>query len=139
MTDTAATPKTPWLRYAVFALAALQLAGVAFFWADFLLRYASMDMLTRSMNRDFGLLFMVPIVLLTIPALVLAIRRRWLVLALILAILPLAAVVGFIALINFRSPNPGAGPGPPLWRPHGGGGPCGAWWRGRYIRSALTI
>jgi hypothetical protein len=102
MTEVAGPPKTPWLRYVVFALTGLQIALFVSLWADVLLRSSSMDMITRSMNRDFAILLIVPFVLLTIPALVLAIRRRWLVLALILAILPLAAVVGFIALINFH-------------------------------------
>jgi hypothetical protein len=102
MTESAAQPKTSWLRYVVLALTGLQIVLFALLWADVLLRSSSMDMITRSMNRDFAIVLIVPFVLLTVPALLLAIRRRWLVLALILAILPIAAVAGFIALINFR-------------------------------------
>lgn len=102
MTDTTARPKTPWLRYVVLALVAQQIALFVFIEADFLLRAPQMDMITRSMNQDFSTLLIVPLALLTLPALVLAIMRRWLVLALILALLPILAVSGLIALINFR-------------------------------------
>ena len=102
MTDIAARPKTPWLRYTIFVLAGLQIALFIIIWADFLLRSPQMDLITRSINRDFSLLLIAPLVLMTIPALVLAILRRWLVLAVILALLPLLAVSGLLALINFR-------------------------------------
>ena len=102
MTDTTARPKTPWLRYVVLALVALQIVLFVFIEADFLLRAPQMDMITRSMNQDFSILLIVPLVLLTLPALVLAIIQRWLVLALILALLPILAVSGLLALINFR-------------------------------------
>ena len=102
MTDTTANPKTPWLRYTVLALTGLQIALFIFIEVDFLLRAPQMDMITRSMNQDFSILLIAPLVLLTIPALVLAIMRRWLVLALILAVLPILAVSGLLALINFR-------------------------------------
>ena len=102
MTDTTARPKMLWLRYVVLALVALQIAMFVVIEADFLLRAPQMDMITRSMNQDFSILLIVPLVLLTIPALFLAIMQRWLVLALILAILPIVAVSGLLALINFR-------------------------------------
>lgn len=102
MTDMAARPKTPWLRYAIFVLVGLQTALFITIWGDFLLRGPQMDLITRSINRDFSLLLIVPFGLMTIPALVLAILRRWLVLALILALLPILAVSGLLALIHFR-------------------------------------
>lgn len=97
MTDTAASPKTPWLRYVVLALVGLQVALFVFAQFDYLLRASSMDMITRSMNRDMSIIICIPFALLTLPALALAIMRRWLVLALILAILPLLMVVAFFA------------------------------------------
>lgn len=102
MNDTGASPKTPWLRYALFVLVGLQIALFVVIEADFLLRAPQMDMITRSMNQDFAILLILPLVLLTIPALLLAILNRWLVLALVLAVLPILAVSGLIALINFR-------------------------------------
>jgi hypothetical protein len=102
MIDTTASAKTPWLRYAIFVLTGLQIALFVFVELDFLLRSSQMDMITRSMNRDFSILLIIPFALMTLPALVLAVMRRWLVLALILAILPIATVSAFVATITFR-------------------------------------
>lgn len=102
MIETTASPKTPWLRYAIFVLTGLQIALFVFVELDFLLRAPQMDMITRSMNRDFSILLIIPFALLTLPALVLAVMRRWLVLALILAILPIAMVSAFVGMITLR-------------------------------------
>ncbi|WP_423069367.1 hypothetical protein [Devosia sp. CN2-171] len=102
MTDTTASPKTPWLRYTVLALVGLQVALFAFAQLDYWLRAASMDMMTRSMGQDMSIIICIPLVLLTLPALILALKRRWLVLALILALLPLLLVVAFFGFFALR-------------------------------------
>ena len=73
MTETVAPQSTRWLRYTVLALAGLEVALFLWIELDFLLRSPGMDMLTRSMNRDFSLIAIVPFALFTLPALVLAI------------------------------------------------------------------
>jgi len=102
MTDIAVRSKSPWQRFTIFALAGLQIVLFTIIWADFLLRAPQMELITRSMSQGFSLMLIVPFVMMTIPALVLAILRRWLVLALILAVLPILAVSGLLALIHFR-------------------------------------
>ena len=79
MTETVAPQGMRWLRYTVLALAGLEVALFLWIELDFLLRSPGMDMLTRSMNRDFSLIAIVPFALFTLPALILAIMRRWLV------------------------------------------------------------
>jgi hypothetical protein len=98
MIETATRRKAPWLRYAVFILAGLEFAVFALIGLEYLVRGGSMDMITQSMSRDFAIVAAVPLVLLTLPALVLAFLNRWLVLGLILALLPVPLVVGFFAL-----------------------------------------
>jgi len=90
------------LRYAVLALTGLEVALFLWIELDFLLRSPGMDMLTRSMNRDFSLIAIVPFALFTLPALVLAITRRWLWLALALAIVPLLLIGALFAMFASR-------------------------------------
>jgi hypothetical protein len=98
MTETAAPQGSQWLRYTVLALAGLEVALFLWIELDFLLRSPGMDMLTRSMNRDFSLIAIVPFALFTLPALALAIIRRWLWLALALAIVPLLLLGALFAM-----------------------------------------
>jgi hypothetical protein len=98
MTDRVAEANTSRLRYAVLGLTGLEVALFVFVQLDFLMRAASMDMLTRSMNQDFAILLCIPFAMLTLPALVLALKRRWLVLALILAILPVLMVLAVFVM-----------------------------------------
>lgn len=98
MVQTATRRKTPWLRYAIFVLGGIELAVFAAVCLEYLVRGGSMDMITQSMSRDLAIVSAVPLVLLTLPALALAFLERWLVFALILAMLPVPLIVGFFAL-----------------------------------------
>ena len=99
--ETVAPQRMPWLRYTVLVLTVLQLALIAYLEIDFLVRAPSMDMLTRSMSQDYALISMIPFVVFTLPALILALMGRWLWFALALAIVPIlmtAAVFAFFAM-----------------------------------------
>lgn len=99
MTELSTSPKTPWLRNLVLVIAGLQAALFVFLELYFLASAASMDPLGRSIAQAVAMLIPIPFVLFTLPALVLAVMRRWLPLAAILALLAIPATFFIFAIM----------------------------------------
>jgi len=102
MSEMMASAATNWQRIVVFVLTALQIVAFAYLEIDFLMRSGSMDLITRGINQSFALLLIVPLVLMTLPALGLAVIGRWPVVALVLAVLPIVLVGAVLAFFATR-------------------------------------
>ena len=102
MSEMMAGAATNWQRIVVFVLVAVQVAGFAYLEIDFLMRSGSMDLITRGINQWFALLLIVPLVLMTLPALGLAVIGRWLVVAMVLAVVPIVLVGAVLVFFATR-------------------------------------
>jgi hypothetical protein len=74
----AARPGHPWLRLAVFAIAGLEAAALAFFVGLGLQGLGSNEQLGRSISQALVIIYGLPLLVLVAPALLLAALNRWL-------------------------------------------------------------